>query len=262
MSMQQMVCFVLLPCRGWCQCYVMLVAHHEACSAQWFLKATPVGSWKAWISQIQHSIIAAVERTELSATPHARRCPAALAACANPPPPTPTHPHKACQLRSLVLHCSHASVYAATQSMESLSRLTALTSLRMGPNPEDIFPHTSPLGFPQVPSFIGSLLRLREVDISMADSATTASLTALDLWPISHVPDVKLTLRADTSIRTVAHLPASISSVTGLNQLTVQVGEEVLLLSRKLGGQKRGSLSLGSALADTHRVQLQYSPSH
>jgi len=130
---------------------------------------------------------------------------------------------QACQLRSLVLRCSHASVYAATESMESLSKLTALTSLRMGPNPEDIYPHSSPLGFPRLPSFLASLSRLQQIDISMADSATVSSLSVLDFSPIGHIRDVRITLRADTSIRAVAHLPVSISSVTGLTQLTVQV---------------------------------------
>lgn len=129
---------------------------------------------------------------------------------------------QASQLQSLVLRCSHASVYAATESMESLSKLAALTSLRMGPNPEDIFPHSSPLGFPRLPSFLGSLVRLQQIDICMADSATVASLSGLDFTPLQHIPHVKITLRADTSIRAVAHLPASLSRLTGLTQLTVQ----------------------------------------
>jgi hypothetical protein len=40
--------------------------------------------------------------------------------------------------------------------------------------------------------------------------------------PIRHIPDVKLTLRADTSIRAVQRLPASIAAVAGLSSLTVQ----------------------------------------
>jgi hypothetical protein len=107
--------------------------------------------------------------------------------------------------------------------MESLSKLTALTSLRMGPNPEDIFPHTSPLGFPRLPSFLRSLSLLQHIDISMADSATVASLSGLDFTPIRNVPDVKITLRADTSVRAVAHLPQSLSCIRGLTMLTVQV---------------------------------------
>lgn len=144
-----------------------------------------------------------------------------LPTCPRPPPPRP--PAQASQLQSLVLRCSHATVYAATESMESLSKLAALTSLRMGPNPEDIFPHSSPLGFPRLPSFLASLGRLQQIDICMADSATVASLSGLDFTPLQHIPDVKITLRADTSIRAVAHLPTSLSLITGLTKLTVQV---------------------------------------
>lgn len=157
------------------------------------------------------------------------------AVCPCPANPVP----QASQLQSLVLRCSHASVYAATESMESLSKLTALTSLRMGPNPEDIFPHSSPLGFPRLPSFLASLSLLQHIDISMADSATTASLSVLDFTPIRHVPDVKITLRADTSIRAVAHLPASISSVAGLTGLTVQVREFGTGLAAALAQQQQ-----------------------
>jgi hypothetical protein len=93
----------------------------------------------------------------------------------------------------------------------------------MGPNPEDIFPHTSPLGFPRLPSFISALGCLQQIDISLADSAMGASLSDVDFKPIRNVPDVKITLRADTSVRAVAHLPASLSCVKGLTELTVQV---------------------------------------
>ncbi|KAF6264354.1 hypothetical protein COO60DRAFT_177559 [Scenedesmus sp. NREL 46B-D3] len=129
---------------------------------------------------------------------------------------------QATRLRSLVLRCSHASVYATTEPLESLSRLTGLTSLRMGPNPEDIFPHSSPLGFPRLPSFLQTLQHLQHLDISIADSAASASLPGMSFAPIRHIPDVKLTLRADTSIRAVQQLPASIATVSGLSSLTVQ----------------------------------------
>jgi hypothetical protein len=130
---------------------------------------------------------------------------------------------QAAQLRSLLLRCSHASVFAATQPMESLSRLTGLTSLRMGPNPEDVSQHRSPLGFGRLPSFISALSGLQHLDIAMADSPAPASLSSLDFTPLRAIPDVKLTLRADTSCRAVAHLPRSLSSVAGLSSLTVQV---------------------------------------
>jgi hypothetical protein len=129
---------------------------------------------------------------------------------------------QATRLRSLVLRCSHASVYAAAEPLESLSRLTNLTSLRMGPNPEDIFPHSSPLGFPRLPSFLRTLQHLQRLDISVADSAAAASLPGMSFEPIRHIPDVKLVLRADTSIRAVQQLPASIAAVSGLSSLTVQ----------------------------------------
>ncbi|WIA35208.1 hypothetical protein OEZ86_003671 [Tetradesmus obliquus] len=129
---------------------------------------------------------------------------------------------QATRLRSLVLRCSHASVYAATEPLESLSRLTRLTSLFMGPNPEDIFPHSSPLGFPRLPNFLRGLQHLQHLDISVADSAAAASLPGMGFDPIRHIPDVKLTLRADTSIRAVSRLPASIAAVAGLSSLTVQ----------------------------------------
>ena len=166
----------------------------------------------------------------------------------SPAAATSAHPTclQASQLRSLALRCSHPSVYAATESMESLSKLTALSSLRMGHNPEDIFPHSSPLGFPRLPSFLGALSRLQHIDISMADSATVASLSGLDFAPIRHVPDVKLTLRADTSIRAVAHLPASISCITGLSELTVQVGVGVGWAHAAMRPEVQYSKRLGS----------------
>lgn len=147
----------------------------------------------------------------------------------------------------MVLRCSHASVFAATEAMESLSKLTALTSLRMGPNPEDIFPHCSPLGFPRLPSFVGSLSRLQQIDISMADSATVASLSAVDFTPIQHIPVVKLTLRADTSIRAVAHLPPSISRVSGLSQLAVQVNDLIASLSLLMVDEKSVGLHIAGS---------------
>ena len=110
------------------------------------------------------------------------------------------------QLRALVLRCSHASVFAATQPMESLSRLTGLTSLRMGPNPEDVSQHTSPLGFGRLPSFISALSGLQRLDIAMADAPAPASVSSLDFTPLRAIPDVRLTLRADTSCRAVAAL--------------------------------------------------------
>jgi hypothetical protein len=107
--------------------------------------------------------------------------------------------------------------------MESLSRLTSLTSLRMGPNPEDVCQHSSPLGFPRLPAFLAGLGRLQCLDISMADAPSAAPLSSVCFEPLRAIPDVKLTLRADTSLRSVAHLPPSLSAVTGLSSLTVQV---------------------------------------
>jgi hypothetical protein len=51
----------------------------------------------------------------------------------------------------------------------------------------------------------------------------------LDFKPLRNVPDVKITLRADTSTRAVAQLPPSLSCVSGLTDLTVQVGLAVTL---------------------------------
>ncbi|KAF8060481.1 Gspt2 [Scenedesmus sp. PABB004] len=129
---------------------------------------------------------------------------------------------QASQLRALVLRCSHASVYAAAESLESLSRLTGLTSLRMGPNPEDLHPHASPLGFPRLPAFLAAMGNLQSLDISVADSASAASLAGLSFEPIRHIRDVRLSLRADTSIRAVTSLPPSLAAVAGLSSLTVQ----------------------------------------
>lgn len=125
--------------------------------------------------------------------------------------------------------------------MESLSRLTRLTSLRMGPNPEDIFPHSSPLGFPRLPSFISALGCLQQIDISLADSAAVASLSDVNFTPIRNVPDVKITLRADTSVRAVAHLPASLSCVKGLTEVTVQVSQQLTALLSRARHQPCGS---------------------
>lgn len=144
-------------------------------------------------------------------------------------PPLPLPALQAYRLQSLVLRCSHASIYADTQSMESLSKLLALTSLRMGPNPDDQTRQRSPLGFARLPSFISALSGLQHLDITMADAPTSASLSTLDFAPIQHLPNVKLVLRADTSIRVVTSLPSSLAQVTGLRELVVQVARASLL---------------------------------
>jgi hypothetical protein len=93
----------------------------------------------------------------------------------------------------------------------------------MGPNPEDVFPHASPLGFSRLPAFLSSLSALETLDISLADArGSGASLSNIDLSPLSRLRDVRLTLRADTSARAVAALPPSVSAVSGLASLALR----------------------------------------
>lgn len=128
---------------------------------------------------------------------------------------------QAVQLRHLSLRCSHASVYKASEQMQHLTRLSALTSLRVGPNAEDSTPKASPLGFPRLPGFLGAMPNLRYLDISIADVAQHASITAINFDPIAKIPEVDLTLRADTSIREIFTLPAALATVTGLTRLAL-----------------------------------------
>jgi hypothetical protein len=63
---------------------------------------------------------------------------------------------------------------------------------------------------------------LQFVDLSMADSASSATLSHISFEAIRHIPDIKLSLRADTSIRAVSQLPASISALSSLSSLTIR----------------------------------------
>lgn len=76
--------------------------------------------------------------------------------------------------------------------------VVGLTSLRMGPNPEDIYPHMSPLGFPKLPTFLGALINLQQLDISMAGENNT--------------------------IEGSMHASATCDSSTGVKQLPIAVG--------------------------------------
>ena len=125
------------------------------------------------------------------------------------------------QLRHLSLRCSHPNVYKSPEQLQNLSTLTGLTSLRMGPNPEDANPKASPLGFPRLPAFLSRLRSLKLIDVSVADAANYPTIQGLNFEPIEHVPEVDLTLRADSTFREVCLLPPSLASLTGLTKLSL-----------------------------------------
>jgi hypothetical protein len=125
------------------------------------------------------------------------------------------------QLLDLSLRCSHSSVYKSPEQLQHLSTLTGLTSLRMGPNPEDADPKASPLGFPRVPAFLAELHNLKVIDISVADAPNYPTIQGLNLEAIEHVPEVDLTLRADSTFREVCLVPPALASLTGLTKLSI-----------------------------------------
>lgn len=50
---------------------------------------------------------------------------------------------------------------------------------------------------------------------ALADCAACVSLSAVNFSPMSHIPSITLTLRADKSVRAVQQLPTSLGTLSG-----------------------------------------------